>query len=55
MSKRLESMTDEELREEEAAILAYCEMWESTTDGSHGMALYNAGYNRVKQEIERRG
>ena len=55
MSDKYKDMTLEQLQEELKSIERYCKTWESSTDGSHGMALHYAGYNDVKQEIEGRG
>ena len=54
MNDKYKGMTIEQLQEELKSIERYCKTWESTTDGSHGMALHHAGYGKVRQEIKER-
>ncbi len=54
MSRDYTSYTMEELEAAEKEIRAKCRMWESSTDGSHGYALHNAGITEVLEELERR-
>ena len=51
---KYKGMTLEALKKELKAIEKYCKGWESTTDGSHGMALSHAGWDKVYQEIKER-
>lgn len=52
--KDYSDFTDEELSFEVSRIYQSCASWASSTDGSHGMALHNAGIDDVREEIEKR-
>ena len=47
-----EEMTIEQLNIELKAKLHYCSIWESTTDGSYGMAMDASGYFDVLDAIK---
>jgi len=53
--KNLKEMTVEQLLIERDRIEKSCAHWEDSQDGSHGAALYAAGYNDVYKELRLRG
>ena len=44
--------TLEQLKQQLKEIEDRCDHWKSCTDGSHGMALDNAGYYEVLEQIK---